>query len=162
VRGARRPWPGPGGRIEGGHLVDQEIGDGLRGGGHACRVGEEVGIGAPVAFELQGVDRVDGGERGDAVLLGRLDRVGEALLEAGPVGDERVGVPHGGDLPGRRLELVGSGARGHDHLDVSLVADQVGDHVAQHVGRHDHAWATPRRAGGAAVVAAGGEAEREE
>jgi hypothetical protein len=70
-----------------------------------------VGIRAPAPFELQGVDGVDGGERRDAVLLGRVDRVAEALLEPGAVADERVGLPDAGDLPGGRLELVGSGAR---------------------------------------------------
>jgi hypothetical protein len=120
-----------------------------------------VGIGAPVAVQLQGVDAVDGGERRDAVLLGGLDRLGQPLLEPGAVGDQHVGVPHGGDLLGGRLELVGSGPRRHDHLDRCLVARQVGHHVAQHVGGHDHVGAVARRAGGV-VVAAGGQGDGEE
>jgi hypothetical protein len=150
---------GEGRRVEGGQLVDQEVGDALRRGRHARGVGEEVGIGAPVPCELQGVDGVDRCERRDAVLLGRLDRVGEALLEPGAVGDQRVGVAHGGDLLGGRLELVGGGPRGHHHLDVGLVTDQVGDHVAQHVGRHHHVGAAVRRTGRTVVVAAGGKGE---
>ena len=93
---ARRPWHRPGTRrrrVEAGHLIDEEIGDALGGGSHA-RVGEEVRVAAPSPSSCSVSTASMAANVGTCVLLRRIDRLGQPLLEAGAVGDQYVGVPH--------------------------------------------------------------------
>jgi hypothetical protein len=90
-----------------------------------------------VPVELDRVEVVGELEDADAVLLGRLQRGDEVLLELEPVGDHEVGFTEHRRVRGRGLEPVGVGARRHDHLDRAVVTDEVRDDVPEDARRRD-------------------------
>ena len=74
----------------------------------------------------------------DAVRLGALNDVEEALLEGAPVNDEHVGVAHGVNLLGRSLEVVRVCAYRHDRDDLDGTTSEFGDDVTENVRRNDN------------------------
>ena len=74
----------------------------------------------------------------DAVRLGALNDVEEALLEGAPVNDEHVGVAHGVNLLGRSLEVVRVCAYRHNRDDLDGTTSEFGDDVTENVRRNDN------------------------
>jgi hypothetical protein len=159
--------------VEAGHVVGEGVGERLGGRRHPGGVGEEVRVDALAVVGVlvaalaalaalvrglvgggQGVDVVDGGEHGGPVVDGPVDRILQAGLEACAVDHDEVGFAQGGGLPGRGLEVVGVGVRGHDHLDLGGVADQVLDDVAEDGGGHHDVRPAAVAAGRAVASAA--------
>ncbi len=88
--------------------------------------------------ELAHLDVVGGLEHGHAVGLGRLDGIGQRLLEIEAVGHHQVRVAELLDVLRRRLVVVGIDAVRHQHLDLGDVAEQIRHHRAEHRVGHHH------------------------
>ena len=92
--------------------------------------------------EFEPGDRIDGFKDGHAIVGGRVDDIEQTFLECRAIDDQCVGFANQIDLLSRCLEVVGISTNRHDRDHVELVADQVRNHVAQDVRRHDNGWTT--------------------
>jgi hypothetical protein len=90
-----------------------------------------------VALERQGVQQFGQVEDTHTVLLGCLEDGDKLLLQLEAVGNDQVRRAQELCLLGGGRERMGVLARRQQDLDGAVVADDLLDDVAQHVGRHD-------------------------
>ena len=88
--------------------------------------------------KLDGLHRGNGLEDRNAVVLGGVDHVDQALFKVGTIDNHDRCVAHCSHLLGRCLEVVRVGAHGHDRDDVHLVSDDVCYDISQDVGGYRH------------------------